>query len=49
VGLSYRTTILRQRFTIGVRVQNLTDLQYWEGFQSRGAPRTTSVNVGTKF
>lgn len=49
VSLSYRTTVWRHRVSIGVRVQNLTDLRYWEGFQSRGAPRTTSLSLGTRF
>jgi outer membrane receptor protein involved in Fe transport len=49
VSLSYRATILRHRVTLGVRVQNLTDLRYWEGFQTRGAPRTTSLSLGTRF
>jgi outer membrane receptor for ferric coprogen and ferric-rhodotorulic acid len=49
VSASYRTTLLRQRISFAVRVQNLTDLQYWEGFQSRGAPRTTSLSVSSKF
>lgn len=49
VGASYRTTILNKRLTFSVRVQNLTDLQYWEGFQARGAPRTTSFSVSGRF
>jgi outer membrane receptor for ferric coprogen and ferric-rhodotorulic acid len=49
VGANYRFTVWKQRFNLAVRVQNLTDLQYWEGFQARGAPRTTSVSVGTRF
>ena len=49
VGASYSTTILRKRLTFGVRVQNVTDLQYWEGFQARGAPRTTSFSVSGRF
>ncbi len=49
VGANYRTTIWNKRLTFGVRVQNVTNLQYWEGFQARGAPRTTSVTVGARF
>jgi outer membrane receptor protein involved in Fe transport len=49
VGASYSTTILRKRLTFGVRVQNVTDLQYWEGFQARGAPGTTSFSVSGRF
>ena len=49
VGASFRTTLWKKRLTFGVRVQNLTNLQYWEGFQARGAPRTTSLTVGARF
>ncbi len=49
IGANYRTTIWNKRLTFGVRVQNLTNLQYWEGFQARGAPRTTSFTVGARF
>lgn len=48
-GVSYRATLFRQRVTFGVRVQNLRDIMYWEGFQSRGAPRTTSFSLSTRF
>lgn len=48
-GVSYRTTLFRQRVTVGVRVQNLQDIMYWEGFQSRGAPRTTSFSLSSRF
>ena len=49
VSASYRFTLLKQRLNLSVRVQNLTDLQYWEGFQTRGAPRTTSFSVSTRL
>ena len=49
VGATYRTTLWGQRLNFAVRVQNLTNLQYWEGFQARGAPRTTSFSVGARF
>ena len=49
VGATYRFTALGQRLTLGLRVQNLRDIQYWEGFQARGAPRTTSVTVSSRF
>ncbi len=48
-SLSYRATILNRKVTFSIREQNLTDLQYWEGFQSRGAPRTTSLSVSTRL
>ncbi len=48
-GVSYRSALWGQRLTVGVRVQNLQDLRYWEGFQARGAPRTTSVTVSSRF
>jgi outer membrane receptor protein involved in Fe transport len=49
VSLSYRLTLWKHRVNFSARVQNLTDLQYWEGFQTRGAPRTTSLSAGTRF
>jgi outer membrane receptor protein involved in Fe transport len=49
VGATYRFTALGQRLTLGLRVQNLQDIQYWEGFQARGAPRTTSLSVSSRF
>ena len=49
VSASYRFALWKQRLNLSVRVQNLTDLQYWEGFQTRGAPRTTSLSVGARF
>lgn len=48
-GLSYRTTIFKKRVTFSVREQNVTNLQYWEGFQSRGAPRTLSLSLSTRL
>lgn len=48
-GVSYRAKILGKQLTLGVRVQNLQDIMYWEGFQSRGAPRTTTFSLGTRF
>ena len=48
-SVSYRATIFGKKVTFGVRVQNLQDIMYWEGFQSRGAPRTTSFSLGTRF
>ena len=48
-SLSYRATILNRKVTFSIREQNLTDIQYWEGFQSRGAPRTTSLSVSTRL
>ena len=48
-GISYRTTIFKKRVTFNVREQNVTNLQYWEGFQSRGAPRTLSFSLNTKL
>ena len=48
-GISYRATILKKKVTINVREQNVTNLQYWEGFQSRGAPRTLSVSLNTRL
>ena len=32
-----------------LREANLTNVEYWEGFQSRGAPRTYSFSVGARF
>jgi outer membrane receptor for monomeric catechols len=49
VSASYRTTIFKQRVSFAVRMQNLQDIMYWEGFQSRGAPRTTSFSVNSRF
>jgi iron complex outermembrane receptor protein len=49
VSATYRVSFLGQKLTLGVRVQNLRDIQYWEGFQARGAPRTTSVSVSSRF
>jgi outer membrane receptor protein involved in Fe transport len=49
ISASYRVTLHKTRFTLAARMQNVTDLQYWEGFQSRGAPRTTSVSLSTRF
>ena len=49
VSLSYRAKVFKKNVTFTVREQNVTDLQYWEGFQSRGAPRTLSFSVGTKL
>ena len=49
VSASYRATIFKQRVSFAVRVQNLQDIMYWEGFQSRGAPRTTSFSLNTRF
>ena len=48
-GISYRTTIFKKRVTFSVREQNVTNLQYWEGFQSRGAPRTLSLSLSTRL
>lgn len=48
-SLSYRLTVLKKRITLTVREQNLTDLQYWEGFQTRGAPRTLSFSLNTRL
>jgi iron complex outermembrane receptor protein len=48
-GASYRAKVLGKQLTLGVRVQNLQDIMYWEGFQSRGAPRTTTFSLGTRF
>jgi iron complex outermembrane receptor protein len=49
VSASYRATVFKQRVAFTVRVQNLQDIMYWEGFQSRGAPRTTSVALNTRL
>ena len=48
-SISYRTTILKRKVTFTVREQNLTDIQYWEGFQSRAAPRTFSFSASTRL
>ena len=48
-SIAYRTTIWKKKVTFTVREQNLTDIQYWEGFQSRGAPRTLSFSLTTRF
>jgi iron complex outermembrane receptor protein len=49
VSASYRTLVFKQQVAFTVRVQNLQDIMYWEGFQSRGAPRTTSFSLNTRF
>jgi hypothetical protein len=49
VSASYRATVFKQRVAFTVRVQNLQDIMYWEGFQSRGAPRTTSFALNTRL
>ena len=49
VSLSYRTKLFKKNVTLTVREQNVTDLQYWEGFQTRSAPRTLSFSLGTKL
>jgi iron complex outermembrane receptor protein len=49
VSASYRTTLFKQRVSFVVGVKNLQDIMYWEGFQSRGAPRTTSFSLNTRF
>jgi iron complex outermembrane receptor protein len=49
VSASYRTTVFKQPVALTVRIQNLQDIMYWEGFQSRGAPRTTSFSLNTRF
>jgi outer membrane receptor for ferric coprogen and ferric-rhodotorulic acid len=49
VSASYRTTLFKQRVSVVVGVKNLQDIMYWEGFQSRGAPRTTSFSLNTRF
>ncbi|MBI5690427.1 MAG: TonB-dependent receptor [Verrucomicrobia bacterium] len=46
---SFRATIFQRRVAFTVRVQNLQDIKYWEGFQSRGAPRTTSFSLNTRL
>jgi iron complex outermembrane receptor protein len=48
-SVSYRTTLFKQRVSFVVSVKNLQDIMYWEGFQSRGAPRTTSFSLNTRF
>jgi iron complex outermembrane receptor protein len=48
-SLSYRATIMKKKVTFTVREQNVTDVQYWEGFQSRGAPRTLSFSLSTRL
>lgn len=48
-SLSYRTTLFKRKVTFNVREANLTNVEYWEGFQSRGAPRTYSFSISTKF
>jgi len=49
VSASYRATVFKQRVSLTVRVQNLQDIMYWEGFQSRGAPRTLSFSLSTRL
>jgi iron complex outermembrane receptor protein len=49
VSASYRTTVFKRQVALTVRVQNLQDIKYWEGFQSRGAPRTTSLSLNTRL
>jgi len=48
-SMAYRTTIFRKKVSFSIRQQNVTDIQYWEGFQTRGAPRTTSFSLGSRF
>lgn len=49
VSASYRTTVLRRPVGFTVRVHDLRDIRYWEGFQSHGAPRTTSFSLNTRL
>jgi outer membrane receptor protein involved in Fe transport len=46
---SYRTKLFNKSVSIVLRVQNVQDIMYWQGFQSRGAPRTTSLQLTTRF
>jgi hypothetical protein len=46
---SYRTKLFNKSVSIVLRVQNVQDIMYWQGNQARGAPRTTSLQVTTKF
>ena len=48
-SISYRAKIMNKNVTFTVREQNITDLQYWEGFQTRGAPRTLSFSLSTRL
>jgi len=49
VSASYSTKIYQQTFAFTARVHNVRDIRYWEGFQARGAPRTTSFSLNTRF
>jgi len=48
-SLAYRATIFKRKVTFTLREANITNVEYWEGFQSRGAPRTYSFSVGARF
>jgi iron complex outermembrane receptor protein len=46
---SYRTKLFNKSVSIVLRVQNVQDIMYWQGNQARGAPRTTSLQLTTRF
>jgi iron complex outermembrane receptor protein len=46
---SYHTKLFNKNVSIVLRLANVENISYWQGFQSRGAPRTTSLQVTTKF
>jgi hypothetical protein len=46
---SYRTNLVNKSVSIVLRVQNVQDIMYWQGNQARGAPRTTSLQLTTRF
>ncbi len=46
---SYRTKLFNNSVSIVLRVQNVQDIMYWQGNQARGAPRTTSLQLTTRF
>lgn len=46
---SYNTKLFNKNVSIVMRLANVENIRFWQGFQSRGAPRTTSLQVTTKF
>jgi iron complex outermembrane receptor protein len=48
-GVSYKLRLAGHQATVGVRVHNLTDEEYYEGRQSLGTPRTWTFHASTRF
>jgi len=48
-GIAYNTDLFRKKTVFNLTEKNLTNVQYWEGFQTRGAPRTYSLSGTITF